>query len=160
MTPEEGTMSFTFSGGCACGQVRYTCSERPLVQLICHCRDCQRASGSAFAAVVIVPTDRLSFNEGELGEHPVIAESGRTMRRRFCASCGTPISIFRPETPQVEFLTAGSLDDPAVFQPTCEVWMSRADPWHPRHPDTEKFAEGPAAEAVRAPIQAYFAGRK
>jgi hypothetical protein len=37
-------MNNVFSGGCACGRVRYECIEPPIVELICHCRDCQRAS--------------------------------------------------------------------------------------------------------------------
>lgn len=153
-------MTETLVGGCACGKVRYRCSERPLAQVICHCRDCQRASGNAFAALLIVPRDRLTFEGAELKEHSVVANSGRTMRRRFCGECGSPVSIFRPETPLIEFLQAASLDDPSIFLPTCEVWVSRASPWHPHLPDTQKFDEGPSADAVRAPIEAYFAGRR
>src|SRR5947208_13941275 len=111
----EGRMSEGFSGGCACGKVRYECNEKPLVQLICYCRDCQRASGSAYAAVLIVPRDRLAFTGPELKFHDVTANSGRIMRRGFCSACGSPISIRRPETPQVEMLQAASLDDPSSF---------------------------------------------
>ena len=95
-------MTAEIHGGCACSASRYTCSERPLVQMICHCRDCQRASGSAFAAC---------------------------------------------------------LDDPALFAPICEVWLSRAKAWHPHLAQTLKFEEGPAPELIRDPIAAYFAAR-
>ena len=80
-------MTTEIHGGCACGASRYTCSERPLVQLICHCRDCQRASGSAFAACLVFPTDRLQFHGKALKSYQVRAHSGRTMRRLFCAEC-------------------------------------------------------------------------
>jgi hypothetical protein len=148
------------TGGCACGRVRYECSERPLAQLICHCRDCQRASGSESGAALIVPSDRLTFTGAEPKYYEVKAESGRTMRRGFCTECGSPVSIRRPETPLVEFLHAASLDDPSRFAPSCEVWVSRAYPWHHLHRDTLKFDQGPSEEAVRIPIAAYFAGRK
>ena len=148
-----------FAGGCACGRIRYECSEQPIVQLICHCRDCQRASGSAFAALLAVPSDRLEFSGSELKYHSLKADSGRTMRRGFCRECGSPVSIRRPETPLIEFLQAASLDDPSKFHPTCEVWVSSADPWHPIHSATQKFDQNPAAEAVRGPIEAYFAAR-
>ena len=148
-----------FAGGCACGLVRYECSEQPIVQLICHCRDCQRASGSAFAAVVVVPSDRLKFTGSELKYHAIKAESGRTMRRGFCAECGSPISIRRPETPLVEFLQVASLDDPSQFRPSCEVWVSSANAWHQLDPGTQKFEQNPSAEATRGPIEAYFAAR-
>jgi hypothetical protein len=148
-----------FAGGCACGRIRYECSEQPIVQLICHCRDCQRASGSAFAAVLAVPSDRLKFSGSELKYHSLKADSGRTMRRGFCRECGSPVSIRRPETPLIEFLQAASLDDPSKFHPTCEVWISSAYPWHTIHSATQKFDQNPAAEAVRGPIEAYFAAR-
>jgi hypothetical protein len=154
------TSTTAFHGGCTCGSVRYTCSERPLAQLICHCRDCQRASGSAFAASLIVPRDRLWFRGAAMREHVSTAASGASVRRRFCGTCGTPISIFRPQSPRVEFLQAGSLDDPATFRPTCEIWTSRASPWHCYSPDTEKFSEGPADHAVLQPIETYFLNRK
>ena len=51
------------SGGCACESIRYECTEEPIVQVICHCRACQRASGSAFAAIMMVAADRISFFE-------------------------------------------------------------------------------------------------
>ena len=153
-------MMENLTGGCACGRVRYECSERPLAQLICHCRDCQRASGSEFGAVLIVPSDRLTFTGSEPKYYEVKAESGRTMRRGFCSECGSPVSARRPETPLVEFLHAASLDDPSRFAPSCEVWVSRAYPWHHLHPATLKFDQGPSEEAVRMPIAAYFAGRK
>jgi len=152
-------MDDALSGGCACGRIRYTCSEKPLVHLICHCRDCQRASGSASAAVLIIPSDRVSFSGSEPKYYEVKAESGRTMRRGFCSECGSPVSIRRPETPHIEFLHASSLDDPSQFSPTCEVWVSRAFPWHDFHAGATKFNEGPSSEAVRAPVMAYFASR-
>lgn len=153
-------MSGGFSGRCACGRVRYECSEQPIVQLICHCRDCQRASGSAYAAVAIVASDRLAFTGAEPKYHAVTTRSGRTMRRGFCSECGSPVSIRRPETPLVEFIHAASLDDPSMFTPSCEVWVSSADPWHALLADTQKFETDPSPEAVRDPIRAYFAGRK
>ena len=152
-------MTTEIHGGCACGASRYTCSERPLVQLICHCRDCQRASGSAFAACLVFPTDRLQFHGKALKSYQVRAHSGRTMRRLFCAECGSPVAIARPETPLVRFVHAASLDDPALFAPVCEVWLSRAKAWHPQLAQTLKFEEGPAPEVVRDPIAAYFAAR-
>jgi len=147
------------SGGCACGSIRYECSERPIVQLICHCRDCQRASGSAYAAVLIVPSDRVTFRGTEPKYYAVKADSGRTMERGFCSDCGSPVLIRRPETPGIVLIQAASLDNPSRFVPTCEVWVSRADPWHQLHPDTAKFDRHPSAEAVRVPVEEYFAAR-
>ncbi|WP_237057284.1 GFA family protein [Microbulbifer sediminum] len=147
-------------GGCACGQVRYESTAKPLVQFICHCRDCQRASGSAFSASVFVPRDRVTYLSGQMHHYDVKAESGRELRRQFCSTCGSPISAYWPESPVVEMLTVASLDDQGIFTPTHELWVSRAEAWHPFHPDTIKVPEGPAEEVVRAPIRAYFAARQ
>ena len=57
-------MPTPFSGGCACGAVRYDCSAEPLLSFNCHCRDCQRTSGSAFALVLMVPTGAFTITKG------------------------------------------------------------------------------------------------
>jgi hypothetical protein len=147
-----------FAGGCACGRIRYECSEQPIIGVVCHCRDCQRASGSAFSALLVVPSDRLKFSGNELKFHSIKGESGRTAQRGFCSECGSPVLIGRLETPQIQYLQAGSLDDSSKFHPSCEVWVSRAAPWHPIHA-AQKFEQNPATEAVRGPIEAYFAAR-
>src|SRR5579864_3626896 len=83
-------------GGCACGNIRYECSEGPIVQLICHCRDCQRASGSAFAAIMMLPGDKFRFLKEEPAYFEVTGGSGRQLRRGFCSKCGSPISAHWP----------------------------------------------------------------
>ena len=149
-------MPSAFTGKCACGQVKYESSEPPIVQLICHCRDCQRASGGSGAALAI---DRLNFTAAQPKYYSVTARSGRTMRRGFCQDCGSPISIRRPETPMVEFIHAASLDNPSSFAPSCEVWVSSAETWHQMHPVAQKFETDPSPEAVRDQIRTYFAAR-
>ena len=153
-------MKETLLGGCACRKVRYECSEKPIVQLICHCRDCQRASGSAFAAVMFVPTDRLTFTGAQMRYYDVKGASGRTLRRQFCGECGSPVCVRWPDQPRVQLLHVASLDDPSSFMPTSELWVSRADAWHPFLPSTVKFEEGPSEEVVRKPLAAYFAARQ
>lgn len=129
------------------------------MQLTCHCRDCQRASGSAFAAFVFVPSDRLTYSGAELRHYDVKAESGRTLRRLFCGECGSPVAARWPELPRVELLHVAGLDDPGVFAPTHELWASRAQAWHPFFPNTVKLPEGPPDDVVRRPLRAYFAAR-
>jgi hypothetical protein len=140
--------------------VRYLCNEKALVQLICHCRDCQRASGGAFAALLVVPSDRLTFNGTELEYYDTQADSGRTLRREFCGQCGSPVSVGWPGASSVAFLHAGSLDKPDEFNPSCELWVSRAPTWHQLHPNTVKFDEGASEQAIGAPIAEYFARRQ
>ncbi len=57
-------MPTNFSGGCACGAIRYECNAESITMFNCHCRDCQRASGSAFSAVVYVPAKAVKITKG------------------------------------------------------------------------------------------------
>ena len=147
------------TGGCTCGTVRYELSEEPIYQLVCHCTHCQKASGSAFAEVLIVAADRLAMLGSEPKYFAVKAESGRTMNRGFCEECGSPVMIRRPETPQVVFLQAGSLDDPALFKPAAEVFTCRAHSLARPIDGTARFEKGPPADVVRPIIEAHFAKR-
>ncbi|WP_452101119.1 GFA family protein [Bradyrhizobium monzae] len=135
-------MKKMLTGGCACGNIRYECSGKPIVQLMCHCRDCQRSSGTAFSAMMMFASDRFRYLKGEPVFHETVAESGRIIRRGFCNKCGSPISAHWPTRPQSLIVTVSSLDDPSKFDPALETWLSRAAPWHPLHPSTAKFSEG------------------
>src|SRR5436305_8974253 len=96
------------SGGCACSWIRYESEEGSIVDLICHCRDCQRASGSAYAAMSVVPTDKLTFTR-EPKYHGVKGDSGATMQRGFCPECGSPVAARKQEAPITTFLQVASL---------------------------------------------------
>src|SRR5215470_9953070 len=88
---QEGfLMAAPFTGGCACGAVRYTCSAEPLMMANCHCRDCQRAGGAPYAAVLLVPKAAVTFT-GEIKFHQVQADSGNMASRGFCPACGSPL---------------------------------------------------------------------
>ena len=93
-------MSSPFSGGCACGAVRYECTAEPVFSWNCHCRDCQRASGSAFCPVSYVPKTALS-STGAVAYYEVQAESGRAVRRGFCPQCGAPVFILAELVPEL-----------------------------------------------------------
>ncbi|MDN5005489.1 GFA family protein [Bradyrhizobium sp. GCM10027634] len=147
------------SGGCACGAVRYELADEPIFQLICHCADCRRASGSEFAKVLFAAADRLSMLGSELKLFPVRASSGRTMNRGFCENCGSLVTINRPEIPQIEFLQAGSLDDPSLFTPATEVFTCRADLLITSIESIGRLKEGPPIELFRDVVAAHFAKR-
>jgi len=146
------------TGGCACENIRYECTEEPIVQLICHCRDCQRASGSAFAPIMFFAADKFQFLKSTPTFHEVLGGSGRLIQRGFCGKCGSGISAHWPEVPQIQIVAVSSLDDPSGFQPATEIWLSRAQPWHPVHPGTTKF-EGRPLNGVKDKLDEYFAKR-
>jgi len=115
------------SGGCLCGKVRYTVSSAPVMCAVCHCRDCQRFTGSAFVSAMRVPVDAVSV-QGELKTVEMAGSSGQVIRRHFCPDCGS--SIFgEPYRPDMINVMAGTLDDPSVFVPTAEVFCDYAFSW-------------------------------
>ena len=81
-------MATKFTGGCQCGGVRYECTAEPIFMGNCHCRDCQKASGSAYEAAIGVPAPALKIT-GNLKYHDSKADSGNTVSRGFCPECGS-----------------------------------------------------------------------
>ena len=147
------------TGGCACGAVRYELAEEPIFQLICHCTDCQKASGSEFSKVLFVAAIASRYSEENQNFYSVKANSGRTMNRGFCDTCGGPVMIRRPEMPQIEFLQAGSLDDPSLFKPVAEVFTCRAHSLANSIEVKDRYEEGPPVELVRDVFKAHFSKR-
>ena len=142
-------ISGPFTGGCACGAIRYESAVAPLVMWNCHCRDCQRASGSAFAALVYVPTPALRFTQGEPTYHTVKGLNG-TVHRGLCPACGSPIAVKADRAPDIRGVSAASLDDPSEFTPLADIWTSSAHPWDVMNPDIPKFEQGPTEEEFQA----------
>ncbi len=126
------------TGGCACTAIRYEVRAEPIRMLKCHCRDCQRATGSAYAALMVIPKEALRV-EGELRCFELIGGSGMPVSRGFCPQCGSPIAVMLAAAPEVVVIQAASLDDPSRFAPTYELFTSYAQPWDQTLPDTEKF---------------------
>jgi len=121
-------METSLNGGCACGAIRYECKSKPLLEYKCHCRACQRASGSGFVALLWVPIDRLKLTANKPRYYAVVADSGRQLKRGFCPTCGSNVLLL-PDLPGIIFIVAASLDDPSEFKPQQAIWTSSAQPW-------------------------------
>jgi len=131
-------MTAPFTGGCACGAVRYECTAEPLGSINCHCRDCQRASGTAYASVLRVPAASFRVIKGEARFYSVKAHSGNTVSRGFCAECGSPLFSRLSGMPEVVGVRAGSLDDPSWHRPAMDIFTASAQPWDYMNPDLPK----------------------
>ena len=118
-----------FSGGCACGAIRYECLAAPLRMLNCHCRDCQLAGGSASSPTLIMARSAVRIIKGSTTLFEKVADSGNMARREFCSTCGTP--LFASSSARGEYLgiRAASLDKPRGFKPEADVWVQSAQPW-------------------------------
>jgi hypothetical protein len=125
----ESSKKLSFQGGCACGTIRYECTETPLAMFNCHCRDCQRASGGAFVTVVLVNESALRILQGRPKIHRAVGEAGRWTDRSFCADCGTPLFAKGEVAPSYISIKPGSLDDASWFKPTIDTWAPSAPSW-------------------------------
>jgi hypothetical protein len=131
-------MRAPFSGGCACGAIRYESTAEPLFSVYCHCRDCQRETGSAFASIVGVPTTAFTVTRGSPKYFDVIADSGHPTRRHFCAECGSPLFGKPSSAPDLVTVRVGSLDDPSGFRPGQDIYTASAQPWDYMNPGLPK----------------------
>ena len=76
-------------GGCVCGAVRFKAIGEPSRVTICHCRWCQRRTGTAFGVEVVYSTDQVEFTKGETTRYRHVSdESGRWVDIEFCGRCG------------------------------------------------------------------------
>ena len=139
MKPEARIMTTPFSGGCVCGAIRYECTAEPVAMFKCHCRDCQRATGGAFSAVVYVPAKAFTLTQGSLRYYFTPSAAGGHNKRGFCAECGSRIS--GGESADGIGINAGSLDDPSCFRPQMDIWTSDAQPWDQMDPKLPKFEQ-------------------
>ena len=136
-------MKIPFSGGCACGAVRYESAAEPVLMFHCHCRDCQRASGGPYSSYVIVPAEAFKLLQGSLRFHPSPSAAGGMTRRGFCPDCGSPVAVKPDAAPQIVGIRTASLDDPSWFNPEMNAWTSDAHPWDEMNPALPKFEKYP-----------------
>lgn len=140
VSPDSEIHMTIFRGGCACGRLRYECAGPIRASFNCHCRDCQRYTGSAFMAAMLVPAATFKLTQGEPTFYVSRGDNGSEIRRGFCAHCGSPVMTRPMRVPDFVGVPAASLDDPSEFRPTLEFFTSSAQPWDVLHPETRKFA--------------------
>ena len=115
-------------GGCLCGKVRYSADVEPVFTGLCHCHNCQKESGSAFAIVVGIPKSAVSLL-GELKTYADKGDSGKPMYRRFCPECGSTIMDEAEALPGILMIQVGTLDDASWVRPTTQIYCDSAQPW-------------------------------
>jgi hypothetical protein len=131
-------------GGCYCGSVRYAVAGDPLNTAICHCKGCQRQTGSAFSVVVAVPRGSLSM-DGSVATYAITGDNGAITQRYFCAKCGSPIAIDPATIPAVTFLSVGTLDETSWVKPQAQLWCESAQSWVHLSDETRNFPRGMTA---------------
>ena len=118
-----------YEGGCACGAVRYRLTAPPLFTHCCHCRDCQRQTGSAFVVNALIETDCLEVLSGAPKAHEVRTDSGRPHDIHRCPACGTAVWSDYGRRPYLRFVRVGTLDDPESITPDVHIFTRSKLPW-------------------------------
>lgn len=118
----------SITGRCLCGAVQYELRGKPLFTAVCHCRNCQRQSGSALSVIVLARADEVAIS-GKLKTFVDQADSGQKLERRFCPDCGSAMFSWQPHLPDRLIIKAGTLDDVSWLSPAAHVWCSSAQPW-------------------------------
>lgn len=117
-------------GGCACGGVRYRMTSKPLFVHCCHCRWCQRETGSAFALNAMLETDRLDVLKGEPAAVMIPSESGRGQKIIRCPDCEVALwSHYSGAGDLVSFIRVGTLDNPDAAPPDIHIFTDSKQPW-------------------------------
>jgi hypothetical protein len=115
-------------GRCACGVVRYRLESEPMFVHCCHCRSCQRQTGSAFVVNLLIEADRVTVTAGE----PVVVDAprdnGSVQPISRCPACR--VAVFSTySTPGVLFVRGGTLDDPSSVEPDVHIFTRSKLPW-------------------------------
>jgi hypothetical protein len=130
------------AGGCLCGKVRYSAPGEPVLTAVCHCKDCQKQTGTSFSVIISVPSLALSV-KGTLKTFDHTGDSEKPVHRNFCPDCGSPITSITESRPGLSFIKAGTLDDASWLKPSVEFGAGALNLWVSLVSDRQKFAKAP-----------------
>ena len=132
----------TYDGGCTCRHVRYRMTSRPLFVHCCHCRWCQRETGSAFVLNAMIEADRVRLLHGDVEIVDTPSESGRGQRIARCPQCRVALwSNYGGGGDAIRFVRVGTLDAPDLLPPDVHIFTASKQPWVVLPPGTPAFAE-------------------
>lgn len=129
-----------FEGGCTCGRVRYEMHSKPLIVHCCHCRRCQRQTGTAFELNALIEAERVGLLAGAVEELTIPSPSGQGQTIARCPKCRVAVwSNYYMGGLQkcIRFIRVGSLDDPDQLPPDVHIFTSTKQRWVIIPPDDQ-----------------------
>lgn len=122
-------MSNAYTGGCACGAIRYETTAQPVFENHCQCRHCQKRSGTGHGSYLTFPSRAEMTITGTATDWRVKGDSGNEKTHSFCPICGTPVYLTFAAMPDLIAVHAASLDDPSRFHPAVVTYSIRGLAW-------------------------------
>ncbi|MGC4252923.1 MAG: GFA family protein [Sphingobium sp.] len=116
------------TASCSCGELRLTCEGDPVRISICHCLECQKRTGSVFAAQARFPRERVRI-EGHSSRWARTGDSGTTATFHFCPVCGSTLYWVPGGAPGFVAVAVGAFADPGFPPPHVSVYEERQHPW-------------------------------
>lgn len=136
-------MSKTYTGGCACGAIRYEISGEPIFSNHCQCRHCQQRSGTGHGSYMSFPNRKSVTLSGEVRQWNIAGDTGNVKSHAFCPICGSPAYLTTSAMPDLFIIHVGSLDDPSRYQPQVVTYAMRGLAWDVLAPALTKFDKMP-----------------
>jgi hypothetical protein len=127
-------------GRCACGAVRYRLHDKPFAVHCCHCRDCQRETGSAFVINGLIETPHVEVIEGEPETILTPSASGKGQRVVRCPACKVALwSHYGGMGEKAAFIRVGTLENPDACPPQVHIFTRSRQPWFELPADAAAF---------------------
>ena len=131
-----------YEGGCTCRFVRYRMTSRPMFVHCCHCRWCQRETGTAFALNALIEADRVELLAGEPERVDTPSQSGKGQKIWRCPRCRVALwSNYSQAGDALRFVRVGTLDEPGRLPPDIHIYTASKQPWVVLPPDTPAVPE-------------------
>ncbi len=130
------------TGRCLCGAVKLTITGEPLAMMQCHCKGCQRASGTGHMSIVRFKVEDVVI-EGETASYASTADSGNINTRHFCPTCGARVFGRNSGRPGTINIAVGCLDDTSWFKPGSVLYTKERPPWDMTAADVDTYEAMP-----------------
>ncbi|MEP3437068.1 MAG: GFA family protein [Hoeflea sp.] len=136
-------MTKIYTGGCACGALRYETRSQPIFENHCQCRDCQKRSGTGHGSYLTFPNRAEVAITGDANTWRLAGDSGTEKLHAFCPTCGTPVYLTFVAMPDLIAVAATSLDDPDQFDPQAVTYAIGAHAWDVIDPLLQRYDRMP-----------------
>jgi hypothetical protein len=119
----------SYAASCRCGQLKATVTGEPIRMSVCHCLNCQKRSGSAFAAQARFMADQVAI-EGRTNSFELVGDSGGKATFHFCPECGSDVYYDNNDRADGQIaIPLGAFDDPYFLTPAFSIYENRKHGW-------------------------------